>query len=259
MLADRNTMVSLTTSGITVLSSSYDTATAVPRIEKVVNSADGTQPVAPGGLISVFGRDLSPINVATREIPLPTALGESCLLVNGMAIPMLLASSGQINAQLPFNAEGNVTLTLRTPGGVSDNYNLTILPNAPSLFLANLDQDLQVPTIVRAANGLLVTPANPVHRGDTLIIYLTGMGKTYPDAVAGMPAPGEPALRVLTQPEVDLAGAGCPVDFAGLAPGEIGVNQINVRIPYWAPQGMSLPLRVTQGGFSTTVQVRVVD
>jgi len=65
-----------------------------------------TQPVAPGGLISVTGRDLSMLNVATRQVPLPTALAESCLTVNGVTIPLVLVSNTQVNAQLPFSAEG---------------------------------------------------------------------------------------------------------------------------------------------------------
>src|SRR5205807_8860624 len=35
---------------------------------------------------SVYGQQMAPVNMATRELPLPTALGESCLTVNG--VPM---------------------------------------------------------------------------------------------------------------------------------------------------------------------------
>ena len=80
-LYSRNAIASLTTSGVTLLSWNYDAAVAPPRISKVVNAADLQKPVAPGGLISVFGDQLSPLNIATREIPLPTALADSCLTV----------------------------------------------------------------------------------------------------------------------------------------------------------------------------------
>ena len=63
---------------------------------------------------------ISPVNLATKEIPLPTALADSCLTVNGVPIPMLFVSSTLINAQLPFNVDGNATMVLRTPGGVSE-------------------------------------------------------------------------------------------------------------------------------------------
>ena len=133
-LYDRSAVISLSVSGFTVLPWNYDAAVAPPKITAVVNAADGKLPVAPGGLISVYGQQMAPVNLATKEIPLPTALGESCLTVNGVAVPVLFVSGQQINGQLPFNVDGNAQMTLRTPGGISDNFNFSILPAAPSIF-----------------------------------------------------------------------------------------------------------------------------
>jgi hypothetical protein len=123
-LYSRQAIVSLTTSGITVLPWEYDAAVASPRIDRIVNAADFTPNTAPGSLITLIGVNLSPVSQASSTTPLPTALGESCLTVNGVPVPMLFASSEQINAQMPYQVDGNVTLILRTPGGVSDNFNL---------------------------------------------------------------------------------------------------------------------------------------
>jgi uncharacterized protein (TIGR03437 family) len=259
-LYSRNAILNLTTSGFTVLAWNYDASVASPRIDRIVNAADLTAPVAPGSLISVFGHDLSAINVATREMPLPTALGESCLTVNGVAVPMLFVSPTQINAQLPFQTDGNVTVILRTPGGISDNFYMTILPAAPSIFRNGVaGPDNSVPAVVRSSNNQLVTMSNPVHRGDMLVIYLTGMGRTSPAVEAGQPAPGDPPVSVLIAPEVTIGGVGLPVYFAGLSPGQIGVYQINVRVPDLVPLGLAQPLTITQGGGSTTLEVRVVQ
>ncbi|MBI4891604.1 MAG: hypothetical protein HY821_13345 [Acidobacteria bacterium] len=257
-LPNRSALVNLTTSGFTVMSWNYDAATAIPRISRVTNAADRTKAVAPGGLIIVEGSDLSPVNLATQELPLPTALGESCLTVNGMPVPMLMSSSTRINAQLPFQAEGNVTMVLRTPGGVSDNYNLTILSNAPSVFRTSLADDYEVPTVVRASNGQVVTPSNPVRSNDELFIYLTGMGKTDPEIPAGVPAPSD-APVVLTQPEVSIDGFKLPVAAAGLVPGQVGVYEIKVAVPWSVPKGMSQTLQIKQGSYSSSVSVRVID
>jgi len=54
--------------------------------------ADFTAAVAPGSLVSLFGENLSPVNMASSEMPLPTALGDSCLTVNGALAPMLFVS-----------------------------------------------------------------------------------------------------------------------------------------------------------------------
>jgi uncharacterized protein (TIGR03437 family) len=50
-----------------------------------------------------------------------------------------------------------------------------------------------------------------------------------------------------------------PVIYAGLAPGEVGVYQINVAVPGGTPTGLSLPLTITQGAGSVTVSMRVVN
>ena len=82
-LTSAGNIIVLTTSGFTVLSGNYDTPTAPPTIASVVNAADGAKPVAPGGLISIYGTNMSATNMATSQMPLPTALAQSCLVVTG--------------------------------------------------------------------------------------------------------------------------------------------------------------------------------
>jgi uncharacterized protein (TIGR03437 family) len=259
-LSNRTAIVSLTTSGFTVLAWDYDASVAPPRMESVVNAADFTQPVAPGGLITVFGQQLSPVNLATREMPLPTALGESCLTANGVPLPMLFVSPNQINAQLPFEAGGRVTLVLHTPGGVSDNFNLTVQPAAPSVFYSGVAGPVtNIPTVVRASNNQLATVANPIHRGDTIVVYLTGLGRTSPAVETGSPAPYEPLAHALILPELTLGGIPLDVFYAGLTPGLVGVYQINALVPHWTPTGLNVPLTIHQAGGSTSLSMRVIE
>jgi uncharacterized protein (TIGR03437 family) len=259
-LSSRTAIMSLSISGLTVLPWNYDAAVVAPSITQLVNAADQTSPVAPGGLIMVYGNNLSPVNLATNEVPLPTALADSCLTVNGVPVPMLFVSSSQINAQLPFNMDGNATMVLRTPGGISDNYLFSILPAAPSVFrTGSAGPETGLATIVRAENNQIVTPTNPVHPGDTLTIFATGLGRTSPNVEAGMPAPSNPLPSTLIPAKVFLGGTELNVTFAGLAPGQIGVYQINAVVPRGGvPEGMPVPLVIRQGGSETTIDVRVV-
>jgi uncharacterized protein (TIGR03437 family) len=258
-LYSRSAIVSLTTSGFTVLPWNYDASVAPPIIRQVSNAADGSPSLATGGLISIYGGNLSPVNLASSELPLPTALGESCLTVNGVPVPVLFVSPGQINAQVPFSVEGNVTLILRTPGGVSDNFNLVVYPNAPGVFRTVAGPLADVPTVVRAANGMLATLSNPIHRGDRIVIFLTGLGRTDPPVDAGVPAPSEPLASALVEPVVTLGGQNLGIEYAGLSPGQVGVYQINAVVSGFAPLGVEVPLAIEQGGNSTTIMVRVVD
>ena len=258
-LADQSALISLTTSGFTVLPWDYDAAVAIPQINSVVNAADYTKPMAPGGLISIFGNALSPTNEATNELPLPTALGDSCLTVNGVPVPMLYASGNQINGQMPVNVDGNVKMVLHGPGGVSDDYNVTVSPTAAHVFRTGGGGQPVTAAIVRNSNNLVVTNANPVHPGDVLVIYATGLGRTTPAVDSGAAAPSDVLALSLAPVQVTLGGVNLPVYFAGLTPGYVGVYQINVKVAGNVPQGFNIPLVITQGGSSTEIPVRVVQ
>jgi uncharacterized protein (TIGR03437 family) len=116
-----------------------------------------------------------------------------------------------------------------------------------------------VATVVRSNNGELVTLSNPIHRGDDIVIFLTGLGRTNPQIEAGVPAPGDPLVFSLVEPALTLSGIELPISFAGLSPGQVGVYQINAKVPHWVPLGLEQPLTISQSGVSTSLGVRVVE
>jgi uncharacterized protein (TIGR03437 family) len=252
-LPARSAIVSLTTSGLTTLPWDYDALLAPPVLQGVANAADGSAAVAPGGLITVRGVNLAASPASSSELPVPTTLGESCLTVNGVLLPMFSASSGAISAQLPFDVVGAARLVLRTAGGTSNALELTIHPGAPAIF-----RDNAIAEIYRVANNRRVTLSNPIHPEDVLVILLTGLGNTSPSVEAGYPSPADPQARARLAPEVVLGDAPLEIYSAGLVPNEVGVYQIVGKVPYWAPEGLQVPLTIRQGTQSTTLQVRVV-
>jgi uncharacterized protein (TIGR03437 family) len=259
-LATGTNVIALTTSGFTVVAWNYDAAVALPAITSVVNAANGAQAVAPGGLISIFGQNMSPVTQATNQTPLPTALAQSCVEVNGTPIPLLYVSTQQVNAQLPNNVVGSATMAIYTAGGESDSFYFTVSPTAPSIFLSGTaGPQTGLATVVRWNDGELVTPTNPIHPNDYVEIYLTGMGATMPSVAAGLPGPANPLAMVQSAPSVMLGGYPLTVTYAGLAPGEVGVYQIDAFVPFGVPLGLSVPLAIYQGGGSTSVNERVVN
>jgi uncharacterized protein (TIGR03437 family) len=187
-------------------------------------------------------------------------LGNSCVLVNGRPISLLMVSQSLINAQLDNSTGGSAIMSIRTPQNVSPNFSFNVLANAPAVFLNGQAGDAtNLPSIYRGENGLLVTASNPVRRNDALNIFAAGLGLTSPAVPAGTVSPSNPLATAVLQPTVTLNGVGLPVTFAGLASGQIGVYQISVTVPGSVPLGLSVPLTITQGGQSQTVNVRVVN
>jgi uncharacterized protein (TIGR03437 family) len=76
---------------------------------------------------------------------------------------------------------------------------------------------------------------------------------------AGQPAPTSGAL-VLTvaQPTVTIGGVNAPVQFSGMAPGFVGLWQINAVVPQSVTPGSAVSLVVSAGGVtSNTVTIAV--
>ena len=257
---DQSSIILLTQSGLTVAPQNFDAPTPIPSVTGVTNLADSTPAVAPGGLIQISGAGLAPAAAGASALPLPTSLGESCVTVNGTAIPLFLVSDSEIAAQLPFTASGNVPLVVHNPGGLSSPFSLAVQDFAPAIFHNGAAGDQTgLATVVRDSNNELVTFANPIHPNEMISIYLTGLGQTSPPAPLGDAAPADPLAVASTAPSVTLGGQTLAVMFAGLVPGEVGVYQINAYVPRGIREASQTPLVVTQGAASTSLTVRVVN
>jgi uncharacterized protein (TIGR03437 family) len=219
-----------------------------PRLDTVaVNAAGFTpgKPVAPGSLASVFGKFTGAAAGQAQGYPLPRKIGETEVFVDAKAVPLLYVSSGQINFQLPAGtAAGQSVAEIRVGGQPVTRTTVTVIPNAPGLFVA------------ANADGSVNSTANPARRGDALTIYGTGQGAVAP-AVEDGAAAGTPPSTSVVAPLVFLAGRQMPVQFSGLAPGFAGLWQINVPLAADAPSGTDLELTVVSGATSNRLLVSV--
>jgi uncharacterized protein (TIGR03437 family) len=148
---------------------------------------------------------------------------------------------------------------MHTAGGVSNPFTLPVAAGAPAVFLMTLDGVPNVPAVVRWNNNLVVTASNPVHRGDILTIYLTGLGAVNPPVNDGDAGLVEPLSRTVLDPVVKIGGVDAVVLFSGLVPGMPGAYVINVGVSNSTPQGLSVPLTITQYGITYSQNIRVVQ
>ena len=245
----------LTASGLSVIPLSAATgAPSAPTLAgtALVNSANLTAGVAPGGLVSIFGKNLA-AGGSSQGTPLPTILGGTCVTLNNAPLSLLATSPTQINAQLPFTlAAGRYPLVVRSIANqaASASANVTVSKYAPAIFF-----DAQGPAILHQ-DGTRVDQDHPASRDEPLTIYATGLGTTTGGKVTtGSPSPSNP-LAVTAPVQLffgnpTIRDAGVIVDWSGLAPGMIGVYQIRCRIPGTHLKGNALPVTVRIGGVSS--------
>ena len=254
-LANQQSIVQVSTSGVMVLPWNFDALSGVPSIAAVANAADLTSAVAPGGLISITGKNFSASSASNNTPPIPTALGDVCLYVNAEALPLLMVSSSQITAQLPFDVAPSASMVLTSSGGVSAPFTFTPQSNAPAIF-----RNDGVPMIIRKVDGKTITNSTPIHLNAKLTIYLTGMGVTTPSVDTGDGSPSAPLAVPTATPTITLGGANIFVLSSELVPNEVGVYQIEAQVPFHhIPTGSNIPLTITQGSYSTTVKVKVEE
>jgi uncharacterized protein (TIGR03437 family) len=113
--------------------------------------------------------------------------------------------------------------------------------------------------IVNGATNILADSKNPVHAGDVISIYCTGLGPVSPAVAEGVVASTTVLSRTVTAVAATVGGQPAVVNFSGLAPGLIGVFQVNVLIPSGVTPGDNVPVVLTEGSQvsqAVTISVR---
>ena len=245
----------ITTSGLSIVN-----LTAIPASAKPLPAAKGTvnlgsyqTTIAPNSLVSIFGSNLGSSAVAATT-PLPLILGGTCVTLNNIALPLFMASPGQINAQIPpATVAGTYPLVVRSIANqaASASQQVTVSKYAPAALVDATGQ-----LLLFHADGSYVSKNNPANRDEPLVMYAVGLGATTGGKVsAGTPSPTTP-LAVSPSAAVYFGDpswvqAAIIVDFAGLAPGLIGVYQLNLRVPGFHISGDGLLVTISSGGVSS--------
>jgi uncharacterized protein (TIGR03437 family) len=240
----------------------------------VVNSAtyQANVPVARGSLSTLFGGGLTSETVTVSATTWPTTAANRQLVINddGQA-PMYYVGPTQVNFQVPSNAPLGVDrIAVRTAdtGELIAGGSLLVASAAPGIFTVNQAGTGQAAVVNQ--DNTINSPTNPAPAGSTILIYGTGQGQVSPAVTDGTMALNSPLSNTVatptsssttclnTQPSmcVAIGSSFGDVKYSGLAPGFIGLWQINVLIP----QGVTgaVPVRVIINGTpSNTVTVSV--
>lgn len=217
-------------------------------------------PVAPGSLVSIFGTGLAGDAALAPGPSLPFVLGTTALTLGGVPVPLIHAFPNQVDAQIPWELAGQTSapLTIVTDDLSGNTVSVPLAQFSPGIYTATGTGAGQgailidgTTTLAAPASGLITgQPATP---GTFIDIFATGLGPVTNQPASGAPAPASPSPLAQTVATVTVTIGGVPVtpSFAGLAPGWVGLYQVNVQVPSNAPVGDAVPVALSVGGVAS--------
>jgi uncharacterized protein (TIGR03437 family) len=234
----------------------------------ITNSASGTPGIAsPGNDPAIYGSGLASALIESSGSTLARELGGTRVWLNGIPAPLYFVAPAQINFQVPWELAGEheANLQVDNNGIASPPMRVQLSPFDPAVFTADQSGRGQGAIVIAGTTSLAAPEgrypgSRPAKRGEYLSIYCNGLGP-----VANSPGSGQPASTTVlapsqVQPMVTIGGMRGNVIFAGLAPGFIGLYQVNVEVPADAPVGAAVPLEIVIGGMkSNTVTVAISE
>jgi len=247
--------ISVQTAGMATLNSPTPASRAVrgastsPTLSSLASDVAG-EACSPGGLVTLQGSGFTEQNAQkAASFPLPTSLAGIRVTVNGEAMPLLFASSSQINFQCPALPEGSA-LEIGVEGlsgPVASPISATMQAAAPDLF--SLGQTRQGIVQIAGTNQLAMEqtggiPSRPVRPGESVTIFASGLGETQDPVSVGVPAPLDHPVLSRNNVSVVFDNTEVVPGASSLVPGTVGVFQINVQTPLDARPGSAIPLSV---------------
>jgi uncharacterized protein (TIGR03437 family) len=221
-------------------------------------SVSATAQISPGSWVTILGNRLAN-STSIASGTFPSTLAGTAVLIGDKTLPLDYVSPTQVNALLPFSLMPNTTvsLTVQRSGTGSVPIGVTIADLGPAIFAVNGEGTGQGAVTI-ASSGLLAAPigafpgSQPVARGDFLAIYCTGLGAVHDTPADGAPAPSSPPFATtFATPSVTIGGIPAAVSYSGLAPGLVGLYQVNVQVPNDAPTGNAVNLAITVGSLTS--------
>jgi uncharacterized protein (TIGR03437 family) len=227
----------------------------------------GGNSLAPGSIASLYGANLSGImSIADAAPPLPQVLGGAALTLANSNLPLFFVSPTQVNFQLPWIAVSRPTqLPLKiSQGPFSTTVTVTIAPYAPALFTTNSQGSGQAFAVMTGTESLAApngaSPGSRPARANELVsLYCTGLGNVRNQPAAGEVSLSDPLATTLASPAMTVGGVPANISFSGLAPGFVGLYQVDFQIPDAAPSGDAIPIVLTIGGINSNAATIAVQ
>jgi uncharacterized protein (TIGR03437 family) len=229
------------------------------------------------GSWSVLGGDgFSTDTKAATSVPLLTSLAGRELVINDqLQAPLLFVSPKQVNFLLPSKAPvglQRIAVRAADTGELIAGGSVSVATYSPGFFTQ--DQNGQGQAAALNQDNTRNSASNPASLGSVVQMFGTGQGPLSVAVADGHPAPAnaltqaKPTADANTclnqQPSlcVALGGSGggaalAEIQYSGLAPGLVGVWQLNIKLPSAGLLGNSISVRALLGGSSQSNLVSI--
>ena len=198
------------------------------------------------------------MTASDSDSPLPQSLGGVTVRIGDRLLPLMFVSPGQINLQLPPDLlTGPNALAVSVPGLPDALAPFTVVRDAPGLFQQVVNN--QAFAVVLHEDGSLVTSDSPARQGELLSLYGTGFGPTAPTRPEGFAVPALPAYALLDAAAILVGDATLTPENAFAAPGRVGIDVVQFRLPEGGPTGVNAPLHVTLGDADSNLVLLPVE
>jgi uncharacterized protein (TIGR03437 family) len=182
-----------------------------------------------GEFTALFGSGLAPQAQAAAP-PYPFSLEGVSVLINNRLAPLSYVSGTQINALVPFaTVEPTASIVVNNNGVLSNAVQVPVSQTAPGAF--SMNQNGVGDGAILHEDSTVVSPANPAHPGETVRIYLTGLGSVAPAVADGTATSASPLSVTNAAVDVIIGGQLAAVASSELAPGLAGIYQLTVIVP----------------------------
>jgi uncharacterized protein (TIGR03437 family) len=240
-------------------------AVSLDSVQNAVNPASpsNTQGITAGELLRLFGKNIGPAAVTPGIINdgvLSNTVAGVQVMFDGVAVPLLSVSSGEIDLVAPFELAGKTTTTIQViNNGVASNP-VKVAIAAPPIFAGIVSgRPLQVLGVFNQ-DFKLNNASNPAEPGSVMTLYMAGAGNSVPPSRNGQintaPLPGPPSPVQIALPDGDfLHPKLLPVTFAAAAEGlAAGIFQINFVAPPEGTTSLTLISGQDRATFNVFVQ-----
>jgi uncharacterized protein (TIGR03437 family) len=208
-----------------------------PTVSSVLNDGDYSTNLCPGLVVAIYGSNFGP-NASAPVKGVTVTVGTKQGYIE-------YVSSKFMDVQLPVDAPtGPTTIVVTVNSVASSPMNITLNAYAPAFYTAD-GSGSGAGSVLNSASALL-TSAAPANPGDTVTVYVGGLGPTNPPTATG---PAAVTASVASLPALTVGGQTATVNSAVALKGFVGLYAVNFVIPAGV-QG-SAPMQLSIGGVST--------